>query len=364
MAERAGLREGDVLTRLGAIALTDADALAQALRDARGRDTVVVEVLRGEERFESRVEVVERRREEVAGATVLYESIEVDGTQLRTIVTRPEAGGRHPAVLYLQGISDDSIDFGDGEVTPTSALVHGWAQAGLVTMRMERRGLGDSGGAPFEGTSFEREVADYAQALEALAAAPFVDPDAIFVFGHSVGGMIAPFLAERGQVRGTIAHGSSAAPWYTCVEASTRRQLSLRGVPRDELEARVAREQRELRVAPGDRRSAEYHQQLHEAQVAGAWIRVRGAVLVLHGEYDWVVGRDEQEQLCAILETRAAGRAQRIELPGLDHAMTRHVDLAASLASYGAGELNTAVLDATLAWIDDVHMNRFATPAV
>jgi len=98
--------------------------------------------------------------------------------------------------------------------------------------------------------------------------------------------------------------------------------------------------------------------------------------LLLHGEFDWVVGRAEQQQLAALIDAAlinaapidaalidaalidaalidaaVPGRAALRELAGLDHAMTRHADLAASLAAYGEGAHDSAVLEATLGWM-------------
>jgi len=387
MAARAGMHVDDVLMRIGRSAITDADALAAALRAARGSAEIELEFARASHRMIERVEVVERPREQVSGAVVHYETIASGSTLLRTIVTRPERDDRtrtaHPAVLFLQGLSDDSIDFGATADTPNARLVHGWAQAGFVTMRMERRGLGDSEGAPFEQTAYHQEVADYRAALDALAQLPFVDPRAIVLFGHSVGGMTAALLAQRhtaiddanvgargaattSTVCGAMLYGTSALPWFDCLEASSRRQLALRGASADVIARVVARELTALGVSTVERRSAQYHRELHEAEIARSWREAACPALVLHGELDWVVGRAEQQQLAALIDTvpidtvpidtapidaALPGRATLRVLAGLDHAMTRHADLAASLAAYGEGAPDSAVLDATLAWM-------------
>jgi len=385
MAARAGMHVDDVLMRIGRSAITDADALAAALRAARGSAEIELEFARASHRMIERVEVVERPREQVSGAVVHYETIASGSTLLRTIVTRPERDDRtrtaHPAVLFLQGLSDDSIDFGATADTPNARLVHGWAQAGFVTMRMERRGLGDSEGAPFEQTAYHQEVADYRAALDALARLPFVDARAIVLFGHSVGGMTAALLAQRptasddanvgargaattSTVRGAMLYGTSALPWFDCLEASSRRQLALRGASAEVIARVLARERAALGVSTVDRRSAQYHQQLHEAEIARHWRHAACPALVLHGELDWVVGSAEQQQLAALIDDAAAGRATLRELAGLDHAMTRHADLAVSLTAYGEGAPDSAVLDVTLAWMQRaLGLTAWANPA-
>lgn len=59
-AERAGLREGDVVLRLGTRDVADLRALAEALRAAKAGERVSVRVRRGEEELEVEVELVAR----------------------------------------------------------------------------------------------------------------------------------------------------------------------------------------------------------------------------------------------------------------------------------------------------------------
>lgn len=356
-AHLAGVAPGDVLVRFDGMELSDADALARALRAAAGKTHVELELERAGSRSSRRVELVERPREVLPSTTVLYASITSGGARLRTIITHPDGAEKRPAVLFLQGISAESIDLSLPYEEPTARLIHGWARAGFVTMRLERRGLGDSEGGPFEHTVFEQEVSDYRAALDALLRLPFVAPGSVFVFGHSVGGMIAPLLARDTALRGVMVYGTAATPWLECLAASSRRQLALRGVPGAEIEAILARERAALGVPP-DERSLAYHQQLHHAELARAWHEVACEVLVLHGEHDWVVGNEEQAQLMALLAARDEGGARLLELPGLDHAMMLHRDRASSLSAYGRGAPDASVLDATRSFIDAPRMDR------
>ena len=161
--------------------------------------------------------------------------------------------------------------------------------------------------------------------------------------------MCAALLAGETPLDGLMVYGSSAMRWLDCLEATTRRQLSLRGVAPAAIDAEV----RALRaLAAGGRlngRSPTYHRQLDAVDLAGAWPRARAdGVLILRGEHDWVVGADEQAALARLV----APRGLLVDLPGLDHMLGWHPDRAASLRDYGAGQPSGATLAATLAWLD------------
>jgi uncharacterized protein len=333
MAEAAGMTSDDTLVSLDGRPVRSAAELQIALRSAGASAVVSVRFDRGGDALEKMVPAVHAATEE----GVLYEAIERGGVRLRTLVTRPTGPGRGPAVLFVQGLSVATMDHAFPD------LFRGLTEEGFVTMRLEKRGVGDSeGDAPDRG-DFATEVEDVRAALDALHQHDLVDSEAVFLLGHSVGGMIAP-LVGGGRARGVIVYGSSAQPWLECLEASTRRQLTLRG-PSD-IEAGVLAAREEMLTQPViDGRSAAYHRQLDEAAIADAWSRLHKPALVLHGEYDWVVGEGEAQHVAAL-----AGGTFR-SLPHLDHLFTAHDSLEASLASYGKGRSDVAIVRETCAWM-------------
>lgn len=372
MAEAAGVVAGDVVVAVGGSPVRSSEELREATRRAGGRREIAVTVLRDGRRLEGRAPVVHGAVEVIDGSVVSHEQVvAADGARLRTIVTRPaggqvareeeqerereqEKGGarRRPAVLFVQGIDRESLDFGARVGAPVRELVHGWARAGFVTMRVEKRGVGDSDGD--EG-GFDVELSDARAALRALAADAAVDPRAIFVFGHSVGGMIAPLLCEEpgagGEplVRGVVVLGTSARGWLEVVAASTRRQLALAGWSAEAIEEGVSREREE---GFGVRTPA-YHAELAARDVGAAWDRVACDVLVIAGEHDVVVGDDEQAEIAERVSGRRPGAARLVRIAGLDHWMTRHASLAACLAAPGRGGFAEEVVGATVTWMGE-----------
>ena len=352
MAHEASIEAGDVVVRLADAPLRSFDELRVAIGRAGEMESARIVVVRGGERFERFVRVQHRPPETMAGHEVRFDHVDARGARLRTIVTRPLDARRHAAVLVIQGLSCESIDFSASHEAPLCRLIQGWAREGFVTMRVEKRGVGDSEGERPDRTDFATEVDDVRAALRVLASYDFVDRDAVVVFGHSVGGMIAPLLESERIARGYVVYGTSAARWLACVDASTRRQLELRGASPDVIDERARRGQDDLRShAVTDGRSAEYHRQLDATDVAAAWSRVDHPVLVLHGEHDWVVSDDEGLRVAGIVNARHPGAATFERVRGLDHLMTRHDSLTDSLRAYGGGAKDDQVARVSADWM-------------
>jgi hypothetical protein len=350
MADAAGVAAGDRIARVAGCPVRSLSELAVALRHAGvGRETEIA-TERGGKHTARMVPVQPYPVEAVPGQQVSYEELAVPRARLRSIVTHPSDRTPRPGVLVLQGIACESVDFGADPGAPLCRLVHGWAEAGLVTMRVDRRGVGDSEGGPCREVDFETELADHRAGLDALLGDARVDPDCVFLFGHSVGGMVATLLAAEHAVRGVVVYGTSPAKWLDCVAESTRRQLALRGVSAGVIEERVAATRARLRVDPPNGRSAEYHRQLDAVDLVAAWRRVRAPVLVLRGEHDWVVGRDEQERI-ATLAGAGPDAVDVLDLPGLDHLLSRHASIEASIRDYGHGRADSTIVATTVAWL-------------
>ena len=123
------------------------------------------------------------------------------GLRLRAYRSLPSGeGGRRPAVLFLHG----GFSFGAGDW----AMSRPFRDAGYVVLTPVLRG---EDGQPGDFTLFAAEVDDVLAAAEALAGLPDVDPDHVFVAGHSVGGTLA-LLAAMASPRFRAAASFSGAP--------------------------------------------------------------------------------------------------------------------------------------------------------
>lgn len=302
-----------------------------------------------------------------AGLVTRYGALDMDGYRVRTIVTGPlDRPGRHPAVLFVQWLSCDTVELSADGMSGWSQVIRGLVETpGLIVMRTEKPGVGDSEGPACTALDYDTELAVHRRALDALAADPQVDPDRVYIVGMSMGATMAPLLAEGRRPAGVAIWGGGASPWRERQLAFERNAMALRGLPAAEIEARmpriaafydlylgvgldpaeIARRHPDLAGLWGTQlvgtegtshfgRPFAFHRQAAARDWATAWSRVRAPVLVMLGGYDWFEQRASAE--LAVARARAAGnRVDFVLLPATDHHFTLYPDPRAAFREEG-----------------------------
>lgn len=145
----------------------------------------------------------------------------------------PRDGKRHPAIVWITGGDCNSIDDGVWREGPSSndQSASAFRKAGIVTMFPSLRGGNDNPGSK-EG--FLGEVDDILAARDYLARQRFVDPERIYLGGHSTGGTLVLLTAECfDRFRAVFSFGpvEDVAGYpreYTPFDTSSVRELQLR----------------------------------------------------------------------------------------------------------------------------------------
>lgn len=354
-AASVGLQPGDVIASVDGRRIGGLIDYARAFRAWRSPGKIRLVVLRAGARRELRGPVVPRPREEGEGIDIRYESIVSDsGDRLRTIVTRPAgATGRLPAVLFVSWLSCSSIEAPEIAGIPGwRDLFHGLSRSGYLLLRVEKPGVGDSQGPDCSELGLQREIAGHRAGLRALRARADVDTTAIFVFGGSLGGALAPTVAAGQPVRGVMVYGTFARTWYEHILGHERRRLELSGVPLAEVNLRMrglgelyaeyligrktpaqvlaARphlaELWEDQPAHQYGRPARFFHDLQRLNPISAWDSVTAPVLVLYGEHDWMMAREDHELIVRAVNANRPGSARLLVLEGVDHHLMRYPD--------------------------------------
>ena len=117
------------------------------------------------------------------------------GRQLAAIITTPKNAKNFPIVIFVHGSGPSDMDESIGANKPFKDLAGGLASKGIGSVRYVKRTLI----YPNEFTkvyTVKEEVLDDAAAAIALAKTiPGADAKQVYVFGHSLGGMLAPRIA-------------------------------------------------------------------------------------------------------------------------------------------------------------------------
>lgn len=387
-ADRAGIAVGDRLLSIGGHPLDSMASLVALLRTLPSDRPTNLVVVRNDEERTLTIHLEPMPHESVEGSKVIYGQVTVaEGYRLRTILTVPErsplsVNGRTPAFFFIQGLGCATLDRPQNPDAVDTRLVHAMARAGYITLRVDKPGLGDSQGPPCESIDFATELEGYRAALRALKQTEGVDPDRIYLFGHSMGGVMAPLLAGEIPVRGSIVFGTAVRTWLEYQLENMRRQLRLAGASEVAINDALLREARQAAVvliekqtlaqvwsrypdlapaSPGVSpdhiftRHVSFFHQLQDINLARAWHDSTGHVLAVYGEYDWVTSQDDHDLIAQIVNARSPGTARSVVLPKMDHAFTVHPSLQASYRAMGRGDWDASLPGLVLGWIAEIE---------
>ena len=114
-----------------------------------------------------------------------------------------------PAVVFVHGSGASNMDEKIGRLTPFKDLAEGLAQHGIASLRYDKRtfahGFKMLRDRSQDVTVKTETIDDAVLAAALLRKDPRIDPERIFIIGHSMGGMLAPRIdAEGGNFSGLI----------------------------------------------------------------------------------------------------------------------------------------------------------------
>ncbi len=113
---------------------------------------------------------------------------------------------RVPAVVFVHGSGASNMDEQIYKLTPFKDLAEGLAERGIASIRYDKRTFAHARKMrKLSITVREETIDDAILAADLLRSDPRIDPDAVFIVGHSMGAMLAPRIdAEGGRFRGLV----------------------------------------------------------------------------------------------------------------------------------------------------------------
>ena len=307
-----------------------------------------------------------------------------EGVRLRTILTRPAgASGKLPAIFHTQAVSCGSI-----EPLPADRLsvLGGLAQrSGMVFVRVERAGTGDSEGPACERLDYDTEVRHYREALDAASRHPWIDGDRVVIYGSSLGSTTAPLVAQGRKVAGIFVQGGGALTYLERMIHFDRNYLERSGKYRPEqihedMVRRIAFHQQYLgggktpqqveaenpslagiwltirggaEAPPHYGRPYAWHWQAAQKNFLSAWSKIDAPVLVVYAEYDQFEPLASHKVIVDTVNQLRPGTARLVQLNGLDHSLWRYPNAIAAYRDEGGQRAPEEFLTPVLAWLKE-----------
>jgi dienelactone hydrolase len=210
-------------------------------------------------------------------------------------LTVPVGAGPFPAVVLVHGSGPNDRDETVGGVKVFKDLAEGLASRGIVVLRYEKRTLQYRAriAAIKNFTVQEETVEDAVNAIAAVRSQPEVNGRRVFIIGHSLGGYVAPRIAEQdGKLAGIVLMAGSARP----LEDLLVEQVTYMGITGKQLENAKALQAKVKKLEPGDEDSpafggvpVSYWLDLKDYDAVAAAKKLGIPMLILQGERDYQV---------------------------------------------------------------------------
>lgn len=369
-AAALGLKANDVLTAINGRATDSPGAVAPLVSAAWAGDAITVTYLRAGVKRTAKGRFMGRAYETDPHAEVIYDAVPYRGGRLRAIINKPRKEGRMKAMLFIPGYACTTQD-GWTEDHPYARVVHAFSKAGYVVLRVEKTGMGDSENTPAcIDCDLHGEVESFMAGLRKLKNLPYVDSTQVFVFGHSMGGVVAPMIAAKERVKGLMVYGTTAKSWFEYhIEMNRVQGMLARPDPLQyEADCRAQAElgfeyyikKRTLADIAADprcdsllraywewdgkqrifSRNHEYWRQIQDVDLLGAWRDARTNALVLFGGADFqAFSRADHEQIAYTVNHYGPGTAVFREFPESDHYMARTGTMQESYDLFSSGRI-------------------------
>ena len=378
---QAGFLQGDLIIRVDGIHIADGEIWSDVSYGLRSSSPVIIEVLRNHQLYKAAVNFIALEKESHTGIDTYYEEVtSTYGITHRTIITRPRVEGKQAAIILIGGLSCSSIEIFPGRQGNWARTIEGLVEkSGMVVMRVEKSGVGDSDGNCGE-TDFLMDIAGFRAALASLKSKDYVDSNKIVVYGSSMGSAIAPLLANESGLAGVISDGTFFKTWFEHMLEIDRRILQFQGNTEKEIATKLndyfiplyygmlIQNQNYKEVVDqypalvkynyhGARhmygRPVEYYQQLQRYNLAAEWEKVKVPVRILRGTNDWIMSAFDNNMIIEVLKRNGHQDHILYEYPGLDHWNTIHESAKDSFEGK-PGEWDEGTIDIILKWAREI----------
>lgn len=355
-AEKLGLRENDVLLRVNGKPVNSPQQLIEIAAALYEGDALALELNRSKQKEQKAGKVVARPMGYPDEITIELGEFAWGTGHVRTLLFRPKNNpGKLPVIYLLQGYPCFSMQYLPPDFSYRTAI-NALVKKGYAVFVTEKPGMGDGTGTlPCAQIGFEQELEVFSKGYEQLAALKGVDASRIFVFGHSLGGFIAPLIAEKYAPKGVIVYGCGLQQWHDYMTDLLREQIPLQGKDYAEVQDLLNRSRELLHdyffgyktpaqlIAADPANAAmlkelfqfdgkdqltgrhySFWQELNSFNLARAWKNTKAPVLSIFGESDIAALKStDMERIAEIVNHYHPGNGKYLYVPGTNHDMIK-----------------------------------------
>lgn len=384
------LQREDILIAINDSLIRDMPSYQHMAGSLRGGDQVAARWLRAGKVLNCSAKALPKPMEQDSTLDIVYDAVPFRGGLLRVITRKPKGKTKLPCILLIPGYGCGSIDnFG---MAYNGHLMKEWLKQGYAVVTIEKSGMGDSYNCPpCTEVDLMTDIESFDAGYRYMEQLDFADKEALFIWGHSMGGVIAPEIARKHRPRGVMVYGTVFRPWSEFLLEMHRVQKPLDTLTYQQTEQftrlihKVYYEFFLLRKSPAELyanpeyreivaseleykagsnnmwgRHWRFWQQLDSLDLSVSWAQLSCPVLVMNGTAD-------HEQCAAIepilieqtVNEAHPGNATRLQLPGIDHFMMHSSDYPQAIRNfkdraYTKGNFNFTITQETLKWMDKV----------
>jgi pimeloyl-ACP methyl ester carboxylesterase len=393
-ASNLGMEGGSILTKINGVEVNSIGALFSEIDNILEGDKISMTYFQAGKYQTKQTKAIARAKEVFEQANIYYDQVTYDGNQLRSILYTPKNVENPPVVYFLQGYVCQSTEFATAPDFTIKKLINDWVLAGYAVYRVEKPGMGDSqcekGCMDLD---FHEEVEGFRQGYLTLRQNALIDSENIFLFGHSMGGIVAPILASEFKPKGVITYGIIIDTWFEYMQEMSRIQGELFKLPFAEIERDVRRsipfwydllmtEKTNVEILENETirgileeegileafeagyfmdRHYTYWQTLNKISLVDTWLKVESNVMALYGEFDIeALNADHVKTIAAIVNSTHPGKGTFEIVPKTDHGFVYFESMEENIKAHNTGEYgyqlrnnyNNSVAKTTVKWMD------------
>lgn len=362
-----GVKQDDVLTKLNGLSVSTIQDVLEITSQLYEGDKIEAEYYSKNKKTEASTVLLGRPIETFENGIVTYGEVVYKDNVLRSILVTPKNKIKAPVVYFLQGYTCGTVETTTDD-NPAKKLISDWVNAGFAVYRVEKPGVGDSKSSKHcMQISFDEELLAFIEGYKNLLHNDSIDLDNIFMFGHSMGGVIAPLLNDIKPPRGIITYGSVAQNWYDyMVELYTLQpkhfgvsdsqirednkvnlkfnedflinKLSGLEILENEVYANFFRDNEiNFRQNQYIGRHFDFWQSLADIDIPNAWSKVKTNVLAMHGEFDIQAISPKGAQKIAEIVNENGGKGDFVLVANADHGFVNFNSMQHNVETLGNG---------------------------